>query len=293
MENTNHYKTDHVNHDSVLCLAPGLFRSVSKGEAKKTLMDITHEIPGQATYRFLGPVLTPRELRILQGLVAISAVCGSNSDNKILLHHDTISDVGKEHRRTLELEGAASEKPALVVKTTFYELGKEIGWADTSFDSGKQINQLKDAMERLWAVSIIVKDLKTEATEGSRLLSKYGATKDGKFIVAINFHVAETILGVRKKYTRLDMAEIRALKTDQARLIHQRLCGWIDPGKTGKIGLEGLCEYIWHEPTFKPSSLRSRRQRARKALKELEGLAWSVNEYVESKFIITRRPMPN
>ncbi|WP_373873395.1 replication protein C, IncQ-type, partial [Aeromonas caviae] len=27
--------------------------------------------------------------------------------------------------------------------------------------------------------------------------------------------------------------------------MHQRLCGWIDPGKSGRVELDTLCGYAW------------------------------------------------
>ena len=292
METPERFKTDHLNHDSVLCLTPGLFRSVPKGAANKILMNVSHEVPGQAIYHFVGPILTPREMRVLQGVVALSAV-GNESGRRLMLHQDTSTAIGKEFRRNLELEGAATGKPVMVAETTFYELAKEIGFAVTSFNSGPQIRQIRTSLERLWCVSIIIEDMRTGERDGTRLLSKYKATSGGKFMVAVNCHIVETILGIRKKYTRIDMGEIRALKTDPARLIHQRLCGWIDPGKTGKIGVDALCDYIWFESATNVNTMRRRRGDVRKALEALESLGWTVHEYVAEKFDITRRGLAN
>ena len=292
MKDSELFKTDHLNHYSVFCLAPGLFRSVPMGTANKMLMDVSHEIPGQGIYHFIGPVLTTREMRVLQGVVALSAV-GDEDGKRLLLPQNTSTDSGKEHRRTLELDGAAVRKDAIVAETTFYELAKEIGFAASSFHSGPQVRQLRAALERLWCVSIITEDLRTGERECTRLLSRYKSSRDGKFMVAINCHIAETILGIRKKYTRIAMGEIRALKTDSTRLIHQRLCGWIDPGKTGRVGVEVLCGYIWFEPATNVNTMRRRRQFIRKALGELEALGWTVVEYVAGKFDITRRGLAN
>jgi hypothetical protein len=148
-------------------------------------------------------------------------------------------------------------------------------------------------MERLWATTCIIEDITTGVREGCNLLSKYQSTKKSNFTVALNIRMAETILGINKKYTRIDMAEIRALKTDPARLIHQHLCGWIDPGKTGKIGLEALCDYVWTDPSVNLNTLKKRRKAIRTALDEFESLGWMVKEYVEGKFEITRRGLPN
>jgi hypothetical protein len=290
---TNSFKTDHLNHDSIVCLTPGLFRSSPKGRKGEALF-LTYETP-KTTFEFMGPfILGPKEMRVLQGLIALSSVSGDDGKSKLELNQGTVSAAGLEHRRTLEPSGGAFAKTSVVTRTTFYELAKEIGYADSSFHSGHQTKQLRSVLERLWATSLIAEDKDTGVREGSHFLSQYQSDpKTGKFTVAINFHVTETILGLNKKYTRIDMAEIRALKTDPARLIHQRLCAWIDQGKAGKITLEGLNEYVWHEPATNVNTMRRRKTIIRKALAELESLGWTVDEYVKNKYLITRRDTPN
>ena len=73
------------------------------------------------------------------------------------------------------------------------------------------------------------------------------------------------------------MAEVRALQTDPARLIHQRLCGWIDPGKAGRAELDTLCGYVWPDEA-NAEAMKKRRQKARKALAELAAVGWKVSE---------------
>jgi hypothetical protein len=89
------------------------------------------------------------------------------------------------------------------------------------------------------------------------------------------------------------MCEIRALKSDSARLIHQRLSGWIDPGKKGLITIDSLDEYIWHEPATNVNTTRRRKTIIREALNELKALGWEIEEYAKNKFRITRRSVPN
>jgi hypothetical protein len=245
-------------------------------------------------YLFQGPRrLGPLDLRVLQGLVALASVSGTTGSNKITLQATTSSDAGLKHRQTLGLSGDAVTKTSLIVNDSFYSLNKEIGCSDKSFDSGNRIRQIKNALERLWATSCIIENIATGTREGCNLLSEYQSNKKNKFTVALNIRIAETVLGINKKYTRIDMAEIRALKTDPARLIHQRLCGWINPGKEGKISLEALCGYVWVEPSFDPKRLYRRRKAVRTALVELKTLGWTIQEYVEGKFSITRRSIPN
>jgi hypothetical protein len=113
--------------------------------------------------------------------------------------------------------------------------------------------------------------------------------EDGRLFVALNPQIAEAILG-KRPYTRIEMAEVRALQTDPARLIHQRLCGWIDPGKTGRVELDTLAGYVWPEGA-NPEAMKKRRQKARKALVELDSVGWKVREYAPGKWEIGR-PKP-
>lgn len=99
--------------------------------------------------------------------------------------------------------------------------------------------------------------------------------EDGRLFVALNPQIAEAILG-RRPYTRIEMAEVRALQTDPARLIHQRLCGWIDPGKAGRVELDTLSGYVWPDDA-NAEAMKKRRQKARKALAELAAVGWKVS----------------
>ena len=94
----------------------------------------------------------------------------------------------------------------------------------------------------LWAVSVIVE--RDGKRQGFRILSDYASDeKEGKLFVALNPRLAEAVIGDRP-HSRLCMTEIRGLKTDPAWLMHQRLCGWIDPGKSGKVEIDTLCGYV-------------------------------------------------
>ena len=124
--------------------------------------------------------------------------------------------------------------------------------------------------------------------QGFRILSDYASDEhEGKLFVALNPRLAEAVMGERP-HTRIDMGEVRALQTDPARLMHQRLCGWIDPGKSGRVELDTLCGYVWPGQATNPNTLKTRRQAARRALPELAALGWTVSEYVKNKFEIGR-----
>ncbi|HHZ1064596.1 TPA: replication protein C, IncQ-type [Haemophilus influenzae] len=69
--------------------------------------------------------------------------------------------------------------------------------------------------------------------------------------------------------------------------MRRRLCGWIDPGKTGKVTIDTLCSYVWPSEAS-GSTMRKRRQRVRMALPELVALGWTVAEFAAGKYDITR-----
>jgi hypothetical protein len=240
---------------------------------------------GKDSIRFWGPEpLGADDLRVLQGLVAMAATSGKDG-RCIILSQEPKTDAGRQLRLLLELKWDALEKNALVAKGSFGQLAREIGYSD---DGGSRFKAIRESIERLWAVSVIVE--RDGRRQGFRILSDYASDEqECKIFVALNPRLAEAVMGERP-HTRIDMAEVRALRTDPARLMHQRLCGWIDPGKSGRVDIDTLCGYIWPDQSSNPNTLKTRRQVARKALAELAPLGWTVHEYAAGKWEIGRPP---
>lgn len=275
----------HVRHDPAHCLAPGLFRSLKRGERKKLKLDVTYT-HGKDSIRFWGPEpLGVDDLCVLQGLVAIAATSGDNRRG-ILLKQETESETGQQLRLWLDLKWEAIEKDAMVARGSFRQLARELGYAD---EGGSQFKTLRESIERLWAVSVIVE--RDGKRQGFRILSDYASDeRDGKLFVALNPRLAEAVMGERP-YTRIEMAEVRSLSTDPARLIHQRLCGWIDPGKSGRVELDTLCGYVRPDEAS-AEAMKKRRQTACKALAELAAVGWVLVEYTKGKWEVTRPAPP-
>ncbi|TDQ37362.1 replication protein C, IncQ-type [Tepidicella xavieri] len=273
----------HARHDPAHCLAPGLFRSLKRGERKRSKLDVTYTY-GKDSIRFWGPEpLGADDLRVLQGLVAMAATSGKDGRG-IILSQEPKTDEGRQLRLWLELKWDALEKDALVAKGSFGQLARELGYAD---EGGSQFKTIRESIERLWAVSVIVE--RDGRRQGFRILSDYASDEqECKLFVALNPRLAEAVMGERP-HTRIDMAEVRALQTDPARLMHQRLCGWIDPGKSGRVEIDTLCSYIWPDQAS-TEAMKKRRQTARKALAELAALGWKVSEYAAGKWEIGRPP---
>lgn len=274
----------HARHDPAHCLVPGLFRSLKRGDRKKLKLDVTYDF-GAERIRFWGPEpLGADDMRVLQGLVALAATAGSDG-RAILLHPEPATDAGQQLRLLLETKFDALSKDALVAKGSYRQLAREMGYGD--IEGGAAFKAIRDCIERLWAVSVIVE--RGGARQGFRILAEYASNDaDGRLFVALNPRLAGAILG-ETQHLRIDMAEVRKLNSDPARLMHQRL-HWINAGGTKPVTLDTLCSYAWPDECA-PATMRQRRVVARKALTELADLGWTVEEYAKGKFNISRPPL--
>ncbi len=262
----------YARHDPAHVLAPGLFRSLGPNDRKRLKLDVTY-VHGEDALQFTGfEPLGVDDLRILQGLVAMAGKDGlwlkdegdpSESARQLMLDLFT-----PPHELVL-----AGQKPdTLVVRNSFRRLAREIGMAE----SGQSIKIIRKSIERLFGVTIFVQTGKKRFA--TRLLSSYASDEGtGDLFVALNPRVTAAIMG-DTQYIRIDLDEVRGLKTDPARLIHQRLCGWIDMGRTAKVRIETLAEYAWPVAALTESTVRKRRAKVRDAMQELRDIGWTVTE---------------
>lgn len=267
----------HARHDPAHCLAPGLFRSLKRGERKKLKLDVTYTFGKAESIRFVGfEPLGADDMRLLQGIVALGG------PNGILLTPGPKTSTGQQLRLLLEPHLDAAENDGLVVRESLTRLLKEIGLTD----GGDNIEALKASLLRMSNVTVLVTNGAKQAS--FHLMSHAFDQDEGRFWIALNPRIAEAVLG-RRPHVRISMDEVRALQTDPARLMHQRLCGWIDPGKAGRVELDTMCGYVWPDEA-NPEAMKKRRQTARKALAELAALSWTLTEYARGKWEI-RRPV--
>lgn len=270
------FELTHARHDPAHVLAPGLFRSLKRGDYKRLKLDVAYEFGKGERLEFKAaePLGAP-ELRVLQGLVAMAGPSG------LLLSPEPKTESGQQLRLLLETKFEAAQADALVAKGSFRALAREIGYSDI-----ENTKNIQESIERLWGVSVIVQ--KGGKRMGFRLLASYDADEsDGRLHVALNPRIAQAIMGDHP-HTRIELTEVRRLKTDPARLVHQRLCGWIDPEKSGRAELDTLCSYVWPGPTDNANTAKTRKQSVRKALAELVAVGWTVDEYAQGKFRISR-----
>jgi len=278
-EDQHLYNLTHARHDPTHCLAPGLFRGLLRGERKATKLDIIYTV-GEYEVHFRGPEpLSDDDLRVLQGLVAMAGPKG------LVLGPEPKTEKGRQLRLMLDTRWAAIEEDSLMVRGSYRRLAREIGYGNI-----KDSKPIRDCIERLYTVSIIVRK-SGKKVKGYRILSEMETDEvDGKIFVALNPMLTTAIMG--GQHVRILMSEVRAIKNAATRIIHQRLCGWIDLGKGGKVAIDKLCSYVWPD-TIKASGMRKRRERIRKkVLPELLALGWTVNEYAKGKYEISRPKEP-
>lgn len=269
------YELKFALHDTMHCLTPGLFRSLKKGDRKKSKLEIKYAFGSGEIIEFSGPEpLGDDDLRVLQGLIALAGPQGE------ILAPNTESSDGLSIRQMLELRWGAINEKSLVVKGSYRSLAREIGYADI-----ENYPTIRDSIERLWKVSVIVE--KDGKRMGFRLLADYASDDPrGQLYVALNPRLASAVLG-DIRHTRIDMNEVRAIQLGGTRLLHQRLCAWIDPGKNRKVGVDALCSYVWPDEVDE-TAMRQRRSRLKPLLAELSKIGWVVTPQEKGKFSIKR-----
>ena len=278
----------HARHDRAHVLAPGLFRSLAPGDRKRLKLDVTYQFSDDERLEFRGfDPLGVLEMRVLQGIVAMAG-----PEGLLLEDEDKASSGGKQLMLALfepsdSLMQTAREKPtSLIVKDSLRRLAREIGMEE----GGKNLKLIREAIRRLFGVTVFVCQGKREV--GTRLLSSYASDEHtGDLFVALNPRLAAAILG-RVPHARIDLAEARALGSDPARLIHQRLSGWIDPGKSGEATAETLAGYVWPDEAPTERAARARMTKARKAVEEIRSIGWRVDETRKDCWRFIRPKLP-
>lgn len=274
---------DHVRHDPGHVLAPGLFRSLGPGDRKRMKLDVIYEHgDDKIEFRNFEP-LGADDMRVLQGLVAMSG-----PEGLLMQDHDELEEGPRQLMLSLfkppaEIRAAKNKPDTLVLRGSFRRVAREIGMST----GGPSLRNIRKCIERLYSVTVIVET--NGERYGTRLLANYSSDdRTGELYVALNPRISQAVIGSRQ-HTRIDLDEVRQLRSDPARLIHQRLSGWIDAGKTGQVGLDTLAQYVWPEAAKTPSTERYRRAKVREALDDLKAAGWHISEG-KSGICKVRRP---
>ena len=286
--------------DPDCALAPGLFRSLPKGEAaRKHRLEVVYDSRRDGVkVTFLSPdLLGADDLRVLQGVMAL--VTKEAADEGVLQINRPRDVEGVQLVLGFEAKDDLENQVAMRLHGSYRDLARAVGLDPLA---GGTVKQIQRSLKRLCMVGVL---LDGPGVRGAVHLMAglwkkrvAGGGGSGDLRLALNPRLADIALAglgeVGEKYIRIDLQEVRALRTNAARLIHQRLCAFINPGMAGRVRLDTLCGYVWPERTDNPRAVRQRRATARRGLRELQrfGRPWTVAEYGPGRFEIGRPARP-
>lgn len=292
-------KAAFARHHPAVCLAPGLFLSIKKGArdpdgefrviATQTLDGAEHVFEGT------GP-LGVDDLRVLQGVYMLAS---RPSSNVSLETSAPQSETGKALAAGLGVWAAPGEPTlAKFVTCSVASVANAAGYDGAA---GGTRRLVADALGRLAEIRVsVVRDgatlLRSRLLARSPLLgTDTGGSRDTAALAlspSLSTTVATGAKGVR--HCRIELAEISALGTGGAvRALHQRLCAFVDPGKSHKVSLRTLLRYAYGETDVR-NTARRRASDVRSAMAEMGTLpGWKVSddgEEGESRVYLVRRP---
>ena len=258
--------TEFGRHDRAICLAKDFFKCIHRGHRGK--LHAMYET-GNKKWGFTG-VDQPGavELRVLQALVSIASKEGRSLRPKAPSSNDA-KELSSVIKATLSPEG--EELVYCAIRTSLYRLCVEVGYEDKP-DSYLRV---LEALKVLAHISIDYED--EEVVTVMDFLGFIHRKKRRDVLIAINPLVAAAVLG-GGQFVHIDMNECRTLTGESTRILHQRLCAVVDPGKNQDFKPETLAGYIWTSQAKPGSSTqRVRNGRAVKALLEVGDLeGWKV-----------------
>lgn len=248
----------HARMEPAIAGFPGLFAARTAGvdvlDAQYQLGDI--ELRMLAAHR-----PRPADLMLLCVLVSLAGPAGRAPD-------EALGDFALVC--ALECAPPAARVGTIVVKTSRARVLSECGVRD----GGSTRKALRESLSRLTGLTAIVRRGPQEVS--MHLLSYSIDETTGALAVALSPRLTAAILGGR--HVRLELQEMREL-SEHARVLYARLCAWVDPSRTRRVGLDTLAVYLWPEPPSDGAIDRKRRQRLRAALLELGRLAgWHVEQ---------------
>jgi hypothetical protein len=254
---------------------------------------------------FVGPyTLTPDDLRVFHAIAAISRQTGkaraglitiNPRDSKAVVHHPDLQGDGAVEltryrtslRQIAECAGMGTNGPSLkAIFDCIRNLTNVTVWTYVGPLPGEKAKEtvIKTKMRPI--------PIQYVRVQSSRLI--YSTALDSSDTLEITLNPRETmaVLGTSDNYTAVSMNEVRNLRYDAGRLLHARLCGWIDPGCTRKIGRERIEECLFPQPIPDDATApRERNRRAiytRRALEDLANIGWRIRKAPRNAYLITR-----
>lgn len=271
---------------SALCLAPGLFVSKAKAPRPASAANkvLAEQESGDVVFRFEGVApLGTDDLRILQAVFMLA----SRPSNRIEINTAEVrSATGMALVAGLGLTISPGEPTIAKMTTgTIAGLAAAGGYAETAGGSRRGV---PDALGRLSKILVICLR-NTQEVSRAQLLSTADISPGDKELgepgdtiaIALAPSLSTTLLTTsRGKHARIDQADINGLGQSgadvaRARVLHMRLCGFIDPGKMRQAKASVLSEYVFGK-TGSADTARRQLQDIRKAIVRLQSLGWGI-----------------
>lgn len=263
--------------DPALCSAPGLFISLpkEKNARKKRKLDITYDY-GDCTLKFMCfEPLAVDDLRFIQAIVAHAGPEGK------MLREGSACQLQAGLWGKLRLADTSKNADVLFIRVTEHRILASLG-----LSGGKNnYDALRKSLCRCSNLSINTRR-GAQVLGGCQFLAYADDEDTGELLIALNPRVTAVVIG-GGRHVHINLEEVRQLKTDPARLIHQRLCSFVNPGKTKVVGINTLTSYAWLE-LAEGGAKRWRASRVRKAMHELAELGWLVETLGGDSFRIER-----
>lgn len=235
--------------------APGLFRS-PESAAREDSFELTHTIEPQ-DFHFAGPILGGNDLWVLLGIVSRARLDPRHRPPE-----------GSQLARLRALAGVCAR-----VQLSHAELAATIGLRGNSAPG-----LIRQSLQRLCRIRLtVVKAGEALTMPLLRMVDTSGAdAKRTSLTIELCPVLTLALLGEDGRYLRVDMKEVRALKSNPVRVLFGRL-HWINAGGERSAGLETLERYIWPDEAPSQDAKRRRRARLLRVLQELDKvLRWTT-----------------
>lgn len=269
-------ESDYAFLDAAHCLTPGLFRSLKRTHHRPKLETAPYRYGDEEVLSFCGPAqLGPEDLLVLQGIVSLAYTGGP-----AIIPPEPAHPITRRLRQRLKLHGPFVTRELLRVITTKRRLLAELGLMTAS---GRSMRMLDASLERLAAVTC---SIRTEYDKASSRLIAYQAI-NSKLYIALSPRLSRAA-SPEPPYTRIDMNEVRRLRSGPARVLHQRLSASLSSSSAPSSNyrarrLETLIEYVWSD-CANPETTKKRRYTVQHALDELRKIGWHIDAYAIGKY---------
>lgn len=300
---------DQSRHDRSTVLARGIF-TLERQDGLDTVHK--HKVDGvEYLVHYRGPqTLGPEELRVFHAVAAAGLLNHRASYGKRTIN--PADQTGIVQR--LELKGE-HDVQVTEYRTSLRQLAAFAGMSTRGdslngiFRSLQKLTEVTvwtytlapidcdDRSARKHTISTREGDMTFRAThvEASRLINQTILNGTESLRLSINPRETLALLGRGSNFTIVSMAEVRKLGSKTATILHSRLCGWIDPGRSRKVSRDRLEAYIYgnrlpigNKDAQMARERNNRRMGINRAIADLVDAGWQIAQVRERMYLIKR-----